>query len=417
MVVGQAGSETAPAGDLAHPQVDWHKLDVPLGWDPIRNLCLEVAQGIEALTDQVVHAIQKEIPAYRDLPAVPKTDLTASVRANLQMILVGIAERRGPTDGELAVRRELGYRRALQGQPVDAIIQAFEIGYREIWKALVDASGKDEETRSLLLQAVLTVWTWVQEVSSAVAEAYRTTLRNREALAAAAQQRFFELLDSGDLESEELSDLTTSLGFESRGRFQAAIVRADAALGDERLRIGSALRFLDGTSTIAARGSRLLVLFQKVKSEAAVTTIRQVVPEAHIALGLARDGLRGARLSVGDAERTLHISNHLSGTTSFEQHWLLAVLHQSQERLHPLLEKGREAAGKNPDFAATVNTFAVSGFSVSETARAMNLHANTVIYRLKRWEELTGWNLKSFEGLVASIVAVNLPWETGASSQ
>lgn len=410
-MVEQTRPEAGPAGDLSRPQVDWQNLDSPPGWDPIRGLCREVARDNEALTDQVVLSIEKEIPPYRDLPAVPKSDLRASVRANLEMILVGIAERRGPSASELAIRRELGYRRATQGQPVDAIIQAFEIGYREIWKALVEKSGSDQEAKSLLLEAVLTVWTWVQEVSSAVADAYRTTLRNREALAAAAQQRFFDLLDSGDLESDELSDLTTSLAFDARGSFQAVIVRTGMAVGDERLRLGSALRFLEGSSTVAARGSSLLVLFQKTKREAAITTIRQVVPDAEIAVGLVREGLRGARLSIGDAERALRASNKSSPTTFFDENWLLATLNQSQERLRPILEKGLVAAAKHPDFAATVSTFAVSGFSVSETARKMNLHPNTAVYRLKRWEELTGWSLKSYDGLVASMVAMYLPWE------
>lgn len=40
-----------------------------------------------------------------------------------------------------------------------------------------------------------------------------------------------------------------------------------------------------------------------------------------------------------------------------------------------------------------------------ETARA---HPNTVTYRLERWAELSGWDARSFDGLLRSVIALRL---------
>ena len=53
-----------------------------------------------------------------------------------------------------------------------------------------------------------------------------------------------------------------------------------------------------------------------------------------------------------------------------------------------------------------MDAFAAAGFSVSEASRTLAVHANTVAYRLDRWEELTGWDPRSFNGLVRSVAAL-----------
>lgn len=42
-----------------------------------------------------------------------------------------------------------------------------------------------------------------------------------------------------------------------------------------------------------------------------------------------------------------------------------------------------------------VRAFARSGFSVSAAARDIHLHANSVTYRLDRWQHLTGWDART----------------------
>ena len=55
-----------------------------------------------------------------------------------------------------------------------------------------------------------------------------------------------------------------------------------------------------------------------------------------------------------------------------------------------------------------VRAFARSGFSVSAAARDIHLHANSVTYRLDRWQHLTGWDARTLDGLMKSMVSLEL---------
>lgn len=403
---GKTTEGGSPRVDLAPPVDRWATAIVPPGWEPVAQICRQVRTRSEALTEEIVVAIEGEVPAYRDLGAVPRSDLSASVASNLEMILLGIAERRGPTDDELAIRQELGTRRAMQGHPVDALIQAFQVGYREIWQFLVDEASDDPVVSSLLLSAVTTLWQWVHEVSNAVTDAHLRTTRSRDLVVAGLRQRFLELLMSGDPESDELKELARSLGFDPEDEFRAICIRSNGSLSEDVERIQTELS-VDMVSQPIARGHDLLLICQvrndRVDEGRLVTT---TLPEARIGVGLRRAALGGARLSIGDAERALAATTSSKPTASFEEDWVPAMFIAAKDRLHPILDVGVQAATDHPEFAEAVQVLATSGFSVSEVARRLFIHPNTAMYRIKRWEELTEWDPRTFEGMLSSIAAI-----------
>lgn len=90
----------------------------------------------------------------------------------------------------------------------------------------------------------------------------------------------------------------------------------------------------------------------------------------------------------------------------FEDDWLTSTLALSRQRPEPILQSAALAAAAHPGFAEAVLAFSSSGFSVSEAARHLVVHPNTAMYRLKRWEELTGWDPRTFDGLVRSIAVL-----------
>jgi hypothetical protein len=453
--------------DLRDPgEVPWAALEVPEGWRAVARVTEQVAADLDGLVTRVVVAIDEEVAAY-DGGLVPADDVAASVRRSMSAILVGLAEHRGPTREELLVRRELGARRALQGVPLDALIEAFHIGYRELWLALVAAVPDDDPDASLqLLTAATTVWQWVHAISEALSTAHAATVRSLEARAIGSRQRFVELVVSGDLDGSEAARLGTQLGFDPGGRFVVTAVRG-ASDDLDAVELQRVVAELPGTHAAVARGPLLLVITQEApahadggqtpsgipgpsagsgphgedpaapdRSDAAdrpaagrgtgdgdgdgdgdgeVSVVarvaaagRALVPEAGIGIGAARAGLHGARASLQDAEGALAVT-HGAVTTRFDDVWLWATLTRSGERLGPVLAPGLEVAASNPHLAEAVHAFAEAGFSLSEASRRLALHANTVAYRLDRWEELTGWDPKTFSGLVRSVASLRIP--------
>lgn len=408
--------------DLRDPgEVPWASLEVPDGWVAVARLTEQVATNLDRLAERVVTAIGDEVAAYRS-GLVPIEDVEASVRRSLGAILVGLAEHRGPTQHELAIRRELGTRRALQGISIDALIEASHIGYRELWLSLVEAVPADDPDASLqLLTAATTVWQWVHALTDALTTAHASTVRSLEARAIASRQRFVELLVTGDLDGAEAARLASALGLELTGEFVVTAVRG-ASDDLDAVELQRAVEDVPGRHAVVARGPLLVVVTQRapvtgevadpdlddVAPELLVAALgRALVPEAGIGIGAVRDGLHGARASLQDAEGALAVA-HDATTTHFDDVWLWATLGGLGERLEPLLSPGIELASTHPHLAEAVHAFAEAGFSLSEASRQLALHANTVAYRLDRWEELTGWDPKTFSGLVRSVASLRL---------
>lgn len=391
--------------DLEQPSADpWGHVAVPPGWREVARIARSVADDLDQLATHIVRCVQAEIALYEP-GTVPTSDIHGSVLRNIEMMLVGLAEHRRPTEDELAIRRELGVRRALQGLPVDAVIQAYHVGYRELWLALVRALPPDNaRATTQLLEAATTVWGWVHDVTDAIATAHAQTTRRLEARVIGARQRFIELLAAGDLDGTEAVRLGRSLGFEAGEAFAVTVLRG-ATDDHDAVELQRRVEHLTGTHAVVARGPLVVVVSQGGDSDQVIAAVRGVVPDATAATGHERLGLRGARASLVDAELTLEVTP-MGETGRFSDAWLWATLSGSQERLRGLLEVGAGVADKHPHLAEAVRAFGEHGFSVSEAARRLELHANTVGYRLDRWAELTGWDPRAFPGLVRSLAAI-----------
>ena len=400
-----SSTRTTPL-DLRHPgHVRWEELAVPPGWEPIATLAREIAGRMDTLVPHVASRVEEEVDGYTH-GVVPRADLEASARSNMVAMLVGLAERRDPTDEELGILRRLGARRAEQRLPIDAVIAGFHVGFRELWGSLVEHVPPDEpETASQLLTAATTVWRWVLEVTDAIASTYAVTVRALDARVVGARQRFVELLVSGDLDSAEAATLGATLGFDPVDAFRATVIRGAT---DElhAIELQRELELLTGRYAVAARGLLVVVISQGAAVDEVVATCRRLEPDAALATGRDRRGLRGARASLMDAEQTLRVTAEREHTT-FDDAWLWATLAEASDRLADLLAPGVEAAIDHPHLAETVQAFADGGFSVTEAARRLQLHANTVSYRLERWQDLTGWDPRRFEGLVRSLAAID----------
>jgi hypothetical protein len=407
---GERLRETDPElpADLRPPRGDpWQRLRVPSGWQAVSELARGTHATLPTLTERIVDCVAEEIPAYRAGP-VPREDLAGSVHRNVEMILLGLAERREPTADEIAVRRELGTRRALQGLPVDALLGAYHVGYRELWLALVRAVPRgDEHSATQLLTAATLVWSWVHQLTDAIAAAHAATVRSIEARAVGARQRFVELLVAGDLGGDEADRLARSLGFDPAATFTVTVLRGAAGELDA-VDLQRAVEGLAGRHAVAARGPLLVTVSQASHDRGSVIdACRDAFPGASLAVGAERPGLGGARDSLTDAELTLAVLG-VGTAGTFEDAWLWATLRGAATRLRPLLAPGFEVAAAHPHLAEAVEAFAGAGFSVSEAARRLSLHANTVSYRLDRWTELTGWDPRRFPGLVRSLAALHL---------
>jgi hypothetical protein len=377
---------------------------IPEGWEAIAALCRRIDQP--ALVGLTVDRIVAEIPAYAS-SEVPPADLYASVDHNLEMILFGVMAHRGPTPQELEVRRELGHRRALQALPVEALLSAYHVGFRELWAELVRQAENDGNATGLLLSAATTTWSWIHEVTEAVANSYRQTVTLREAAAQGTRQRLLEMMLLGDTESAEARSLTEAAGFDPQRSFTAVAIAIDVADSLSPADFEERLARVAGLQRLGMRGRSVVLLAQDKDDSQLGLGLRGAFNNA-VGIGLRRPGLAGARESIFDAERAMGVAANGSGFAMFVDCWPAATARQERHRLEPVIARSVSAITSNPTLAESVRAFADSGFSLTGAARALHVHPNTLAYRLDRWERLTGWNPRTWEGLEKSMVCLEL---------
>lgn len=390
---------------LELPGERWSRLDVPHGWEPVAEMCRALRGDLAARVRDSVEAIRAEVPLYRH-SAVPPEDLATSIERNLEVLLLGIAERRGPTPDEIAARSALGSRRANQGFPVDALLQAYHVGYRDLWRRFLKYA-EDHDVSHLLLDAATTMWEWTHRVTDGIGRTHAETTQLLAVRATSTRHRFLELLLAGDTDAEELHTLCRSLGYDATGHFRATVVCQPASSGPSVPRFQAELDLQPGTHQAILHGPRVIVLCQDDDRSAVEATVARLFPDAVAGVGFPRQGLAGARVSVGDAERAADAADE-PGIHSFEQAWMWAVLSRERERLHCFLDAGRAVAHDHGLLAETVAAYAEHGFSISAAAAQLHVHPNTAAYRLRRWCDLTGWDPRTYDGLTRSLAALRL---------
>ncbi|MFK0160381.1 PucR family transcriptional regulator [Streptomyces sp. NPDC090493] len=382
-------------------------------WQPVVELCAAVTADLPVLVQGIVDVIRREVPEYA---MVPRKGHEAGVTEQYQGLLVGLADRRRPSREEYERARALGRRRASEGLPAQAMISAYHVGYREMWNVLLSrADGVGERLRADLVRVVGTVWIWVQESSSASAEAYQGAVRAEDAAERALMHRFLDALYAPSSGRGELNDLARALSFEPGGEFLALCSPAREWTDDRLRALRQRLGRGPGTLRCVNRGCSMTVLTQSASGEDVHSALVALRPHAPVGIGLRRAGLDGAAASLADAGEALALAVETGRTVWFERDWMPALLGLHGVRLAPVLRSGRDVAERHPDLAEAVRRFAESGFSLTTAGKRLHLHANTVKYRLDRWQQLTGWDVRTWEGLCNSKMALELPLTGGES--
>ncbi|MEV7680088.1 helix-turn-helix domain-containing protein [Streptomyces sp. NPDC088341] len=414
----------------------------------IDSLFQEMIEELPAFAPRVTEMIRTEIPPYS---VVPEQEHIRAVTVQLHGLLDALDRGIMPSAEYLRAASRLGAARAAQGLPVETVLGAYHIGYRETWNALMrGAVRRGQETVAELAGQVTTFWTWIQELTDAVAVAYETVLRSELSAQEDRYRRLIEAMAAADPADEATVTLARSLGYDPVGAFQAFRGRsADLPSGGlERFRRHTATG--PGVVVATIHGGALSVLSQGVPDDAILRSLDRAVgravdrassravdrevshavgrevshavdpkvsqamdregpPAPPLGVGLPRTGLSGAADSFQDADGALSLAlRRDGGTVRYSVAWLQSSLAEQSRRLSDVLGAGTRTAHAYPHLSAAVIAYADHGFIPTAAARALHVHPNTVVYRLDRWTTLTGWDPRTRDGLMRSLLALDL---------
>lgn len=376
------------------------------------------------LAEVMVEAILAEIPPYaRALEGVVE-DVRAHCDAHAGLILEVARDDRAPLREELVFAREAARRRVRQGIPLDGLLQAFRVGHRTVWEAIVNEGAASEDGRDAAIALVRPAMEYIDICSTQVAEAY---LKEEQRLDASADRERRDLLEDllagrlpapgerpAAIDLDPAADLLVAIARPAGGAAQARDALehvADALashLGADRpalvvVRQREVVAIVvvqgadcDATAALLRAGGETLRARGDVDLRAGLSTVCFGFAGVARGFGEARQAIERT-----DAERPVVT---LTDMSPFEY----LVASADAGALRTIAEKGRLLLETDADGTAreTLLAYVACDLSVRDTAERLVVHPNTVRYRLRRISELTGRDTRRFEDLVDLVTVI-----------
>lgn len=394
----------------------------------------EVAERLQARIDEVADAMlasyRKEITAYAAIDdPVAIAEVRAISRTNLMLILRAIAEGEDLSEQALAVLRELGRRRAMQGFPLHAILRAYQVGTRIAWQFVIEELHRldvgGEVVAEVVAQVSVAILGLTALVSGAVSQAFLEAERETAQVEERTRDDFFDELLAGPVGgAEPLRERGARFGYRLRDAHAVAVLSVEgldsrAAGGEDEVyaivrEVADALRAgrpggneplvqQRGTAIIAIlpvppghSDSAVRAVIERVLLSAPVTAGVEVMG----AVGGVERGIAGIGVSYRQALRALDAAR-ATGTThrlsSYVEMLPTLMLLQDpslatdlwRATIEPLARHDAEHGGQ---LVATLSALFQERGNLVATARRLFVHRHTLSARLERIEELTGWS-------------------------
>lgn len=359
------------------------------------------AQGrLPRLIDSACATVNLQMPIYRSGQTVPEEDLRRSVERNLGSLITALGQPHASLD--LAAPAETGHRRAHQGVPLPEVLRAYRISFAALWDALIERlrteTGMAAET---LLAAATRIWELMDEHAVALTESYRAATAELLLTQQRRRSALVEALLTGHLSPEAGQwEAASLLGLPPDG--QLVVVAADTrSLAEQSLpgieRLLAAQGIVSRWRLTPAQQLGIVSL-QQDQHERTIELLRTVAS--------ARTGVSPLYRSLADTPRALQLAEAaLAGLKPgradvrvFSASPIAALLVSEPDEAQRLAEQVLGAVlglqvEDRVKLLSTLNAYVDCAGLVERTADALDCHPNTVRYRLRRIQELTGRSL------------------------
>lgn len=353
---------------------------------------------------EMVERFRAEIDGYRRLPdTVLAGQIFEVSRRNVELFFRWVAGGAEPTEAELRLFRDSARNRATEGMQLEDLLQAYRAGGQIGFRRLEEAARPGEH--GALLLAARRLLEYVDRVSAVVGQTY---LDERQALVSEEERRLRELLDcllDGAPVPAPLRELAERIGFPLTGRYRPVALAVPGGSARRHAQLAAALR-ARGVLALT-EGERVVGLVAAARDPVALADGGVLVatgdPHAPGALAEPLEELRlvadlGARLG-----RTGRVAPE-----AFLPELLLARAPRVAEMLRRRVLGPLEAYAerRSSDLVETLAAFVRCRLDRRRAAAELHVHPNTLDYRLRRVEELTGLDLRAPDDLALVVLAL-----------
>ncbi|MFJ4840591.1 PucR family transcriptional regulator [Streptomyces sp. NPDC088746] len=359
----------------------------------------DVASALQSrlpeLGERMTLRIHSEVDAYRDKALLSLEELRRSCVVNADLVLTYLCRGDSP---DASSARETGRARAEQGVPLAETLHAYRIGSELLWtEILAEARNHPEVSDDLLVSESAKFWSLSGLYAEAVAGAYRETSAELASRGQARRSGLVEALFTGIITDRTLWEAARELGLPAHGPYAIVVAEADATSEDPLAGVEAALREAQLSSAWRLLPDQQLALIA-LPTAAAESTCLRILRRTRARVGFSPrfNSLRDTPQALRFARRALSgLQGPGPGVVRFDDNPLAMVVaaapaeatHLVRAVLQPLLDL--PVAERARLLRTLEHWFAAAG-SASAAARSLFVHANTVRYRLRRVEELTG---------------------------
>ncbi len=394
----------------------------------ISRVARAMLREFDDLMTLITSRIQTAVPSYSEL-LLDRNDLAERNREYVLVVLTCLLEGREPSVTELERSARNGERRALQGVSQVAVMQSFRTAERALGEEFNGWSTRLQVRHTTARRGMTALVSHLDALEHAMLEAYDAMARRVSAEELLSEPALFHRLVAGDsVDAADVERLATILGVDDPdGTVFVAVAVAPVGGGDhmavERLRhhvgarLAPALRvpMLSGTVEQGGRHVALLALPWPhdrdglVRDLSAALRTPRLREPAHAATGEPRTGLSQLGSSCRQAVSALGATADTvtGGEVVRYADVLLEVLVRREPLLmRQLVDRYLGALDGHPDLLGTLRAYVEHDLALSPTADALTVHKNTVVYRLRRVEELTGLDLRRAVDVARAVLAL-----------
>jgi hypothetical protein len=349
----------------------------------------------ELMSQRAAGGFQEKFPSYARFEL---GDLTPIVLRNTRSLLAAIRDPDGEAMLDLTTYRESGEERARQGITSDEMLHAWRIGLkvtREHAYALAAEMGIGEDVVLVFVEELLR-WGDVGMLESA--SAHRRTELEMARHEEHHRANLVRGILFGTLAPAAVRVQAATYGLESDGPYCAVRARPTPECG---------VRMLECQLGVADGAGPRRGLAALLDGDVAGFVLAPVRGHVGVPLGIGPPAtLDGLENSFRLATRALESATAagLTGPVAIDQLGLLPAVIADRDVgdeilrriIEPVLAQGKPGA----TLLATVERYLDNDLRLELTSEQMFLHVNTVRYRLRRFEELTGTSLRHVDDLV-----------------
>ncbi|NUV99618.1 PucR family transcriptional regulator [Streptomyces sp. CAI 127] len=380
--------------------------------------------SLPALTDRLVEALYAQEPAYRAAIDSDRAEVWQEVHHSLRHNVGSLIQPREFRESAHRTSRWIGEIRAEQGVPLDAVLHAFRMGGAMVWQDLVDETARrDPDDIRLLVHVAADVWNFVDEHCGVVADAYRQAERRQSWRRENRQRLMVAALLDGTARIADLAEAAEMLGLPEQGRYAVLAVAGGVAAGGSGA--GAGAGSAAASRAVAAQhgpGAAARPPVELPVGAPGATALWHPGPDAEFAilsltgspgelgeLAAALGVPAGTRAGIGSAveglaalgdarrlaETALRACPASGGTVLLDEHLPDALVVSSPALAGALADRvlgplDRLDPADRDVIVETLTAWLDADGSAQRAGARLYCHRNTVLNRLRRFEQLTG---------------------------